>query len=458
MGKNKLGIFIFRRDLRLYDNTALNRLATECNEIILVFIFDPRQILPNDYRSLRSIVFMLGALRDLSPQLNFFYGNPSEIVAGLCRRFKPVAVGFNKDYTPFAKRRDAELARVIKENGAEAMVAEDVGLWPVENPENVYQKFTPYAKKVARRRVKVDGGLTKVHFLVVKGAEGQVKLKDVEAQFPDGTPLVPATRAEALRRLREMAKITTARFEREKDILGDDATSHLSAALKFGLISAREAWKVAPCLRRQLLWREFYMNITNSYDISQRSMKVKYDKVKWKWDDDRGWFARWKEGRTGFPIVDACMRCLAQTGYLPNRGRLIVASFLVKTLLIHWRLGEQYFAQTLVDYDWSNNYHGWLWVSGGGADSQPYFRVFSPWRQQLEFDPAFEFTKRWLPEVRRVPVEVLRKWETLAEKYLAEHRDKDPSGLALYPPPMVNFAKQTEKAIRLYKAVFTGKK
>ncbi|ARA72237.1 Deoxyribodipyrimidine photolyase [Kaumoebavirus] len=458
-----LGIFIFRRDLRVIDNNGLNQICRECEKVMPIFIFDPRQVGRNDFKSLRSIKFMLRALRGLSDQLeamgaklSIFFGEPGMVVGGLCRKLKPAKVGFNMDYTPYAKERDKGLREIIKGCGAEALIAEDVGLWSAEEAKNVYEKYTPYTRSVAKRRVVVGPKVSKVEMVWAKGLPHQTTLSDMEAKLHsdlecNSREYEGADRERALARLRGMSKLTAASYEKRRNDLSYE-TSNLSAAFHFGVISVREAWKITPCLRREILWREFFMNITNTYDISKRSLKPNYDKVRWRNDEEA--FARWKEGRTGYPLVDACMRCLNATGFLHNRGRLIVGSFLVKTLGISWRLGEKYFAQTLIDYDWSNNYHGWLWISGGGADSQPYFRIFNPWRQQLRFDKDFVFVKKWLPEVRRIPVEVLKKWEDVSTAYLAKYRGEDKE-LAKYPPPMVDFHEQSKKVLKMYKRVFS---
>nr|QQV29719.1 deoxyribodipyrimidine photolyase [Kaumoebavirus] len=438
-------------------------MAKVCGKILPIFIFDPRQVGRNDFKSKRSIKFMLRALHGLSTQLEamgaklcVFHGDPATVVNGLCRKLHPAFVGFNVDYTPYAKERDEGLRKVIEANGAKALLTEDVGLWKAEAAKNVYEKYTPYTRYVAKRKVVVGPRVSKTELLWAKGLPHQTTLAEMDSVLQNDVvcherEYSGADREKALSRLRGMSKMTAASYEKQRNDLNYE-TSNLSAAFHFGVISVREAWKIAPCLRREILWREFFMNITNTYDISKRSLKKNYDKVRWRYDEEA--FERWKAGKTGFPIVDACMRCLATTGFLHNRGRLIVSSFLVKTLLLDWRLGEKYFAQTLIDYDWSNNYHGWLWISGGGADSQPFFRIFNPWRQQLRFDKDFIFVKKWLPEVRRVPVDALKKWEDISALYLSEYRDGDKE-LAKYPPPMVDFAKQCQKALKMYKRAFS---
>jgi deoxyribodipyrimidine photo-lyase len=168
-------------------------------------------------------------------------------------------------------------------------------------------------------------------------------------------------------------------------------------------------------------------------------MNPKYDNI--VWENNRARFNAWKEGRTGFPIVDACMRQLNTTGYMHNRGRLIVASFLIKTLLIDWRWGEKYFATQLVDYDVASNSQNWLWVSGGGADSQPYFRIFSPWEQSKKCDPEAEYIKKWIPELKDVEAKVIHAWN-------------NKGNYDVYYKPIVDYAEEKTKALSMYAKIF----
>jgi deoxyribodipyrimidine photo-lyase len=196
-------------------------------------------------------------------------------------------------------------------------------------------------------------------------------------------------------------------------------------------------------LIRQLYWRDFYANILYEFPrVLGHSLKPKYDKISWHYSDNL--FKKWCNGETGYPIVDAGMKQMNATGYMHNRARLIVASFLVKTLLIDWRKGEQYFSKKLTDYDPANNNGNWQWISGGGADSQPYFRVFNPWRQAEEYDPNCEYIKKWLPELKDVPVKDLLNWDT---KYI-NYKD------VKYPKPIVNYEEQRDKVIKMYSKIF----
>jgi deoxyribodipyrimidine photo-lyase len=221
------------------------------------------------------------------------------------------------------------------------------------------------------------------------------------------------------------------------------STSQLGAYIKFGCVSIREVYKVFRSKHdfiRQLFWRDFYANVLYAFPhVLGSSMNKKYNKI--HWNNNSNWFKKWCDGETGYPVVDAGMRQLNKTGYMHNRARLIVASFLIKTLLISWEKGEKYFAQKLVDYDPANNNGNYQWVSGSGTDSQPYFRIFNPWRQAEEYDPQCEYIKTWIPELKDVPNKEIFNWETEWVNY------KD----IKYPKPICNYEEQKKKCLKMYK-------
>ena len=221
-------------------------------------------------------------------------------------------------------------------------------------------------------------------------------------------------------------------------------TSHLSAYLKFGCVSVREVFTcmkeqlgLKSPLLRQLFWREFYACILFHYPhVLGKSMKLKYDNI--KWDNKTAYFNAWKKGKTGFPLIDAGMRELNETGYMHNRSRLLTASFLVKTLLIDWQKGEKYFATKLIDYDPASNNGNWQWIAGSGADSQPYFRIFNPWKN--EFDPKASYIKKWIPELKDVPAKDIYRWNEVCDSYKN-----------IYIKPIVDYKDRRERVLKLYK-------
>ena len=319
----------------------------------------------------------------------------------------------------------------------------------VGDPE-IYRKFTPFYVKTLKNVKVIQTSKMDVKKKILKYEkinDKTISLKDAYVRFAAGNPLVEYTggRTSGMRVLTAALR-TQAHYEKTRDHLIVE-TSRLSAYIKFGCVSIREvyhrfvsAFGQRSPLVRQLFWREFYAQILYANPtLLGRSLNPRYDNI--KWENDRTKFNAWKEGRTGFPVVDACMRQINATGYMHNRGRLIVACFLIKTLLIDWRWGEKYFATKLVDYDVASNSQNWLWVSGGGADSQPYFRIFSPWEQAKKCDPDAEYIKKWVPELKDVEVSVIHAWNTKG-KY------------DVYPRPIVDYAVEKQKALKMYEKIF----
>jgi deoxyribodipyrimidine photo-lyase len=234
-------------------------------------------------------------------------------------------------------------------------------------------------------------------------------------------------------------KTTTSSYPKDRNDLSNQ-TSLLGAYIKFGCVSIREVYyafiKNKPFIR-QLYWRDFYANILLAYPrVLGRSLKPNYNSIKWK--TNKKWFIAWCEGKTGFPLVDSGMRQLNATGYMHNRARLVTMCFLIKTLLLDWRLGEQYFASKLVDYDPANNNGNIQWIMGGGADSQPYYRIFNPWLQSKEHDPDCLYIKKWVTELKDVEPKQIHTW------YLNYTNDT-------YIKPICDYKEQTKKVLELYK-------
>ena len=235
---------------------------------------------------------------------------------------------------------------------------------------------------------------------------------------------------------------------KDRDNLDINGTTLLSAYLKFGCISVREAaniFKKVPGLYRQLLWREFYAHILNDFPyVLEEPLKLKYNELNWSNNETN--FEAWCNGKTGFPIVDAGIRELLETGYMHNRARLIVACFLVKTLLIDWRKGEKFFANHLTDYDIASNNGNWQWVASTGADSQPYFRIFNPWTQGKNHDPNCIYIKKWIPELKELTNNEIHNYFKYYKKYTSEKGFK-------YVAPIVDYTEQRELALDMYKEI-----
>ena len=454
--KYENGLFIFRRDLRIIDNNGLNALAKDCNNIFAIFIFTPEQVgASNTFRSNNAIQFMVESLKDLSDEtgskIHFFYGKNNTVITDCIKSLHIDVVAFNIDITPYAKQRDEDIAQLCKKLGVEVLTSHDYYLHPPGTIKNgtggPYQKFTPYYETASKHTVPAPKGkiaLPLTHSS--KHLAHQIDLQSIAKKIvkPNDHILVRGGRKEALRTLKDAVKRIHSYDAIHNDL--NKETSKLSAAIKFGCVSIREVYKAFRSKTgfiRQLYWRDFYANIMHEFPrVIGHSLKPSYDKI--RWHHDARLFKKWCDGETGFPIVDAGMRQMNQTGYMHNRTRLVVASFLIKILLIDWREGERYFATKLTDYDPANNNGNWQWVSGGGADSQPYFRVFNPWRQAEEYDPSAEYIKKWIPELRDVPVKDIMKWNT---KH-ANHTN------VKYPAPAVNYEERREEVIKMYSAAF----
>ena len=457
--KQENGLFIFRRDLRTVDNNGLNVLAKLCHNVYTIFIFTPEQVgSANKYKSNHSVQFMIESLADLSSeikkqggQLHTFYGKNTKVLADCIKAWDINIVAFNLDITPYARERDDDIIKLCQKMGVDVKTEHDYYLHPPGSIKTgtgePYQKFTPYFNTASI--IKVQSPSVKKQLpLKTKDANipNKISLEQAMKRFTRINPniLVRGGRPQALQLL-----LRAVRTIKNYNAIHNDLslkTSELSASIKFGCISIREAYKAfhdKSGIIRQLYWRDFYANIMYEFPhVIGHSLKPKYDKI--HWHHNSSWFNAWCKGETGYPIVDAGMRQMNTTGYMHNRARLIVASFLVKTLLIDWREGEEYFAQTLTDYDPSNNNGNWQWISGGGADSQPYFRVFNPWRQAAEYDPKCEYIKKWIPELKDVPEKDLLKWDT---KYV-DYKDLQ------YPAPMVRYEAQREQVLKLYASIF----
>ena len=453
------GLFIFRRDFRIVDNNGLNVLSKLCKNVYTIFIFTPEQVgSGNNYKSHNSVQFMIESLADLASeiktqggQLHTFYGKNTKVLADCIKAWDINIVAFNLDITPYARERDDDIIKLCQKMSVEVKTEHDYYLHPPGSIKTgtgePYQKFTPYFNTASKINVQSPAAKKQLPFKTKDvNIPNQISLEQAMKRFTRMNPniLVRGGRPEALQLLSRAVRTIKNYNAIHNDL--SLKTSEMSASIKFGCISIREAYKAfhdKPGIIRQLYWRDFYANIMYEFPhVIGHSLKPKYDKI--HWHHNSNWFNAWCKGETGYPIVDAGMRQMNTTGYMHNRARLIVASFLVKTLLIDWREGEEYFAQTLTDYDPSNNNGNWQWISGGGADSQPYFRVFNPWRQAAEYDPKCEYIKKWVPELKDVPEKDLLKWDTKYVDYKGIH----------YPAPIVRYETQREQVLKLYASIF----
>jgi deoxyribodipyrimidine photo-lyase len=454
--KYENGLFIFRRDFRVIDNVGLNLINTMCKHVYPIFIFTPEQVTgANKYKSDEAVQFMIESLQNLSSQIGkmngkllCFYGKNDSIVSHLIKELNIDLLGFNADYTPYAIQRELGIIHICDKMGVQVEYGHDYYLNEpgsiVNGQGEPYQKFTPFYNTALKKKVDSPASLRKIHFAsTTKHLTNKITLDDALKRFTKINPdiMVHGGRDNAIKQLKQASKNIKHYSKTHNDL--DKPTSQLSAYIKFGCVSIREVYKVFKGNKdfiRQLYWRDFYANILYSFPyVLGHNLKPKYDKI--KWHHNSNWFQKWCRGETGFPIVDAGMRQLNATGYMHNRARLIVASFLVKTLLISWEEGEKYFATRLTDYDPASNNGNWGWISGGGADSQPYFRIFNPWTQSEEHDPDCEYIKTWIPELEELEPKTIHNWETECVN------NKD----VKYPKPICDYTEQKTKCLKMYK-------
>lgn len=402
----QVSIFIFRRDLRTVDNLALNTLLKQGKTKILpIFIFNPQQIYEkhNTYFSNNAVQFMIESLSDLEKHIyvNYFEGDDINILDNLRKKYKIANVAFNKDYTPFAIRRDEKIEEWCHKHNINLITEEDYTLFKmgsiVNKSAKPYQVFTPFYKATLKHMPLLPTQLNVRTQDVLKIVHNFNKTKYYKH---NDSIAINGGRANALIRLKRNMQ----EYAKQRDYPALEGTTKLSAYIKFGCVSIREVYHhyvKNKVLTRELIWREFYANIIYHYpDVLGNSFKRQYDKI--KWENNREWFVKWCEGRTGYPLVDAGMKQLNESGWLHNRVRMVVAMFLTKDLLIDWRWGERYFATKLVDYDPASNNGGWQWSASTGTDAQPYFRIFNPELQRKKYDKDFEYIRKWNPDYESI--------------------------------------------------------
>lgn len=401
-----ISIFWFRRDLRLRDNHGLYEALKNNPRVLPVFIFD-RDILDKLVdKADRRVDFIHQALSDVKQELNAMgsdliclHDTALEAFRRLTQRYRVANVYCNHDYEPSAIARDADIAAFLKTKGIKILSFKDQVIFDkaevVKDDGKPYTVFTPYSRKWKSR--------------LTAGDYAPFDQRPFEKHFMPCQPEAMPTLAQLgflktgipYNKRITVSTLLLEKYKAQRDIPSVNGTSRLSIYLRFGVVSIRDLVRlslpVSETWLNELIWREFYMMILWHFPhVVRLSFKPAYDKVMWL-HDEKG-FERWCEGKTGFPLVDAGMRELNNTGFMHNRVRMVVSSFLVKDLLIDWRWGEAYFAKKLNDFDLSANNGGWQWAAGCGCDAAPYFRIFNPGEQQKKFDPNFTYIKQWVPE------------------------------------------------------------
>lgn len=425
--KSSINVFIHRRDHRIIDNLGLQLLLSVSDKPVLhVFIFNPEQIekRKNKYYNKNCIEFMMQSLKslddDLRGRLQYFYGTDEEAIRSIQSEHRIETVAWNSDYTPFARARDADLKKFCASLQIKTAVAEDYSLFPMgsiltKGGKGPYKVFTPFYNECLRK------GQHHVTMIPEKKRHRHVIAKpfksfDLKPFQVEANPNleVHGGRRLALQRLRRVSQGSYKKYDKERDFVGLDGTTKLAAYIKFGCISIREAFATfkesgSKGLVRELLWREFYAHATWHFPHVLQGKPFKGPAI--RWSSNKQWYNAVMEGRTGFPIIDASIRHLLATGWMNNRARMIVASFITKDLAMDWQLFERdLFGRHLVDYDPSTNCHSWQGMASVGIDALPYWRVFNPWIQQKKYDKDCEYIKKWVPELANMSPSSIHKW------------------------------------------------
>ncbi len=428
----EVNIFWFRRDLRLHDNAGLYHALKTNFPVVPIFIFDKIILDKLEEKKDRRVEFIRDTivsiqekLLKIGSSLEVFYGTPEQIFGKIINDYKVREVYTNHDYEPYAINRDniikdllAEKSIAFKSYKDQVIFEKDEVLKDDGKPYTVYSPYSRKWKSIftafydkSYPTKKYYGNFFKQKNKRIPSLEA-MGFQETDKKFPSKSPAD------------ELIK----HYSKTRDFPAIDGTSRLGIHLRFGTVSIREVVKKALELNstflNELIWREFYMSILWHFPHvgHNKAFKPEYDNIKWRNNEEE--FKKWCEGQTGYPIVDAGMRQLNETGYMHNRVRMITGSFLCKDLLIDWRWGEAYFAEKLLDFDLAANNGGWQWVSGSGCDAAPYFRIFNPELQTKKFDKDLKYITKWVPEFLEFN----------------------------YPKPIVDHAAARERCIEVYKA------
>ncbi len=427
-----VSIFWFRRDLRLEDNKGLIEALSEKYPVLPVFIFDT-EILPHLKKDDARVSFIHDQLKKLRKELEFkgssiamFYGKPIDIFKQLTRQYKVQKVYTNRDYEPYARIRDKEIGDFLSGEMIGFHLFKDQVIFErseVVKPDgSPYVVYTPYMKlwkQKFKQQVPEIKNSEKNNFFLETDLPF-LGLEDIG--FEPSAIKVPDF---------DLSEMTISKYEAERNFPYLDSTSRIGPHLRFGTISIRKVTQKAASDKnetflQEIIWREFFMQILYHFpNTVTESFKPKYERIPWRNNEEE--FELWKTGKTGYALVDAGMRQLNETGFMHNRVRMLVASFLCKHLLIDWRWGEAYFAEKLLDYELSSNVGNWQWAAGSGVDATPYFRIFNPITQVKDYDKDELYINKWVPEY----------------------------GSPQYPEMMVDHKEAREKALRVYKEALT---
>jgi deoxyribodipyrimidine photo-lyase len=454
-----------RRDLRLHDHAALFNAIHNSDELYICFVFDTKILneLPN--KNDRRIEFIFNVLKHIDAELKkqngqliCLYGDPCIEIPKLCNQLNIDKVYANEDYEDYATQRDEQIKIKLQSKNIKLSLFKDQVLYRYDEilsqSGNPYSIFTPYKnnhlKKLVSEGVKnYEIDLTKVKFGQIVDIKQPNQIEDLGFKNTNLQQLkISTSHKEIQGDLKEFSKrINT--YDSNRNFPAIKGVSYLSIHNRFGTLSIRELANLcllhpssgADIWLSELIWRDFYFQIIVNFPHVQKNQSFKKEYNNLNYENNQHYFELWCKGKTGFPIVDAAMRQLNQTGFMHNRLRMIVASFLTKDLLVDWRWGEKYFADNLNDYDFSANNGGWQWAASVGCDAQPWFRIFNPTLQSKKFDPEAKFIKKYIPEISELDQKVIH------DPYLAKNLKVS------YPNPIVNHAEQREKALLMFKNI-----
>ncbi len=407
MQKQEITICWLRRDLRLFDNVALHHALHSSFPVLLLFIFDKNILNKLDNKSDRRVAFiheMLSdinnAIREFSSSILVIYDTPIKAFESINERYLVKEIFMNHDYEPYAVAPDNQVEEFATAHQINFHTFKDQVIFEksevMKPDESPYTIFTPYSK-IWKQKYNESGPAlypseNKLSNLLKTKPFDFPSLKEIGFKQINSTVNKP-----------EIDETLILHYAETRNIPGIDGTSHLGIHLRFGTVSIRHLVKLAHQLSQQwlneLIWREFFMMILFHFpDVVNHNFKRKYDTIEWRNNEME--FESWCKGETGYPLVDAGMRQLNETGWMHNRVRMVVASFLCKHLLIDWRWGESYFAEKLLDYELSSNNGNWQWAAGTGCDAAPYFRIFNPHEQLKRFDPKLDYVKKWIKDFK----------------------------------------------------------
>lgn len=412
MPSDKYNVFWFRRDLRLDDNVGFLAALKSNNNVLPFFIFDS-QILSNLSKDDARVTFIHNTLQKMRKELQeewnsslaIYYGKPTEVFKELLEKHTIEAVFTNRDYEPYAKERDEQIRILLEKENIAFETFKDQVIFEksevVKSDGDPYVVYTPYKNKWkeafdSEEHLEIHYTNSYLNNLIENTRLPNLSLSDIgfeKSKISVSDYTVTPTLINNYEDTRNFPAI-------------ENGTSRLGPHLRFGTVSVRKMMKKAineenEVFWSELIWREFFMQILWHFPHTKnKAFKPKYDRIEWRNNEDE--FEKWKNGKTGYALVDAGMRELNATGYMHNRVRMLTASFLCKHLLIDWRWGEAYFAEKLLDYEMSSNIGNWQWAAGSGVDAAPYFRIFNPMTQVDKFDKQKEYINQWVPELQEL--------------------------------------------------------